>query len=133
MIRALLTASFCAAALAAAVLPAPSRADNIVYVYTALPGPLNNCEWFNDHLSTDRSTSGIAQLVDLIYNRAGLEAGTPLQAGAPVTITGSATTSQGDTEKSFTYAGRVLCGQADIVTPATPVPPTPSPLPSVSP
>ncbi len=119
MIRSLVLASICAIALAAAIAPAASRADGVVYAYTALPGPLSNCQWFDDHLN-DRSTDSIAQLVDLIYNRAALQAGTPLQPGAPVTVTQSGTTTQGAPLKTFTYAGRILCAQADAVTPSAP-------------
>lgn len=121
MKRAVLISAVCAVALA--LVPATSRADAVVYTFAALPGPNGNCYWFNEHIN-DRSTDSLAHLVDLIYNRAAIVAGGPLVAGTPVTVTQTGTDAKGDTIKSFTYNGRLLCAQAGAITPPTPEPST---------
>jgi hypothetical protein len=119
----------CAAVLALSLLPGVSRAETVTYVYAALPGPINNCQWFDAHLN-DRDTGALSQLADLLYNRAALKA------GAPVTITQSGATESGVPLSAFKYdGGRLLCAQSEAVLPATPSPaptptPTPSPLPT---
>jgi hypothetical protein len=119
---------FCAVVLALSLLPSVSRADSVTYVYAALPGPIDNCQWFDAHLN-DRDTGALSQIVDLLYNRAALTPGTP------VTITQSGTTDAGVPLSAFRYNGRLLCAQSEAVLPATPSPPptpvpTPSPLPT---
>jgi hypothetical protein len=119
---------FCAVVLALSLLPSVSRADSVTYVYAALPGPIDNCQWFDAHLN-DRDTGALSQIVDLLYNRAALTPGTP------VTITQSGTTDSGVPLSAFRYNGRLLCAQSEAVLPATPSPPptpvpTPSPLPT---
>jgi len=117
----------CAAAATLALLPTVSRANTVTYVYAALPGPVDNCQWFDSHLDA-RDTGSLAQLIDLLYNRAAPVAGTP------VTITQSGTSAQGTPLSAFTYNGRVLCAQSEAVLPATPSPaPTPTPSPSALP
>jgi hypothetical protein len=118
----------CAVVLALLLLPTASRADSVTYVYAALPGPINNCQWFDAHLN-DRDTGALDQIADLLYNRAALVQGTP------VTITQSGTTDSGVPLSAFRYNGRLLCAQSEAVLPATPSPaptptPTPSPLPT---
>jgi hypothetical protein len=114
----------CAAVLALPLLPSASRAESVTYVYAALPGPLANCQWFDAHLN-DRDTGSLAQIVDLLYNRAALKPGTP------VTIAQSGTTDSGEPLSAFRYNGRLLCAQSEAVLPATPSPaPTPTPSPS---
>jgi hypothetical protein len=119
---------FCAVVVALSLLPTVSRADSVTYVYAALPGPIGNCQWFDAHLN-DRDTGALAQIVDLLYNRAALTQGTP------VTITQSGSTDSGVPLSAFRYNGRLLCAQSEAVLPATPSPeptptPTPSPLPT---
>ena len=118
----------CAAVLALPLLPGVSRAGTVTYVYAALPGPIDNCQWFDAHLN-DRDTGALAQIASLLYNRAALKP------GAPVTITQSGTSDSGVPLSAFRYEGRVLCAQSEAVLPATPSPaptptPTPSPLPT---
>ena len=90
-----LTGLFCAVVLALSLLPSVSRADSVTYVYAALPGPIGNCQWFDAHLN-DRDTGALAQIVDLLYNRAALTPGTP------VTITQSGATDSGVPLSAFT-------------------------------
>jgi hypothetical protein len=114
----------CAAVLALPLLPGVSRAETVTYVYAALPGPIDNCQWFDAHLN-DRDTGALAQIANLLYNRAALKP------GAPVTITQTGTTDSGAPLSAFKYDGRVLCAQSEAVLPATPSPaPTPTPSPS---
>jgi hypothetical protein len=118
----------CAVVVALTLLPSISRADSVTYVYAALPGPIDNCQWFDAHLN-DRDTGSLAHQVDLLYNRAALAP------GAPVTITASGATEAGVPLSAFKYNGRLLCAQSEAVLPATPSPaptptPTPSPLPT---
>jgi hypothetical protein len=118
----------CAVVLALPLLPTVSRAESVTYVYAALPGPIENCKWFDAHLN-DRDTGALAQIVDLLYNRAALNQGTT------VTITQSGATDSGVPLSAFRYNGRLLCAQSEAVLPATPSPPptpvpTPSPLPT---
>jgi hypothetical protein len=118
----------CAVVLALPLLPGISRAESVTYVYAALPGPIDNCRWFDAHLN-DRDTGALAQIADLLYNRAALTA------AAPVTIRQSGTTDAGVPLSAFEYEGRLLCAQSEAVLPATPSPPptpvpTPSPLPT---
>jgi hypothetical protein len=115
----------CAAVLAVSILPSASRADSVTYVYAALPGPIDNCRWFDAHLNA-RDTGSIAQLVELLYNRAAPVPGTP------VTITQTGTSEAGVPLSAFTYNGRVLCAQSEAVLPPTPSPP-PTPVPSPTP
>lgn len=118
----------CAVVLALPLLPTVSRAESVTYVYAALPGSIDTCQWFDAHLN-DRDTGALAQIADLLYNRAALTPGTP------VTITQSGTTDSGIPLSAFRYNGRLLCAQSEAILPATPSPPptpvpTPSPLPT---
>jgi hypothetical protein len=114
----------CAVILAVSLVPGAGRADSVTYVYAALPGAVNTCQWFDAHLN-DRDTNSVAQLVDLLYNRAAPVPGTP------ITILGSGNTDAGVPLSAFRYRGRELCAQSEAVLPATPSPaPTPTPSPS---
>ena len=99
---------------------APAPAETVVYAYAALPGPVENCTWFDDNLN-DHSENAMIRLTDLIYNRAALPP------GATVNVTQSATTGRGDREAGFTLNGRLLCAGAAAFNPeiveATPTPP----------
>ncbi len=99
---------------------APAPAETVAYVYAALPGPVENCTWFNDNLN-DHSESSMIRLTDLLYNRAALPP------GATVNVTQNATTGLGNQEAGFTLHGRLLCAGAAAFHPeiveATPTPP----------
>jgi hypothetical protein len=101
------TAAFFAVA-ASAVVPAAS--ETIVYEYPAMPGPVANCQWFNDNLN-DRTIDGIIRLTDLIYNRVALTPDTP------VTVTQTATTAAGVQVVQFDLGRRLLCAGAEALHP----------------
>jgi hypothetical protein len=97
----------------------PARSETIYYEFAALPGPVANCQWFDDNIN-DRSTDSIVRQTDLIYNR---EALTP---NTSVSITGSAPTLKGSQVVQFDVAGRLLCAEATVIHPEVPEP-SPSP------
>ncbi len=105
---------------ASATISAP--AETIAYSYAALPGPVSNCQWFDDNLN-DRSIDAIIRQTDLLYNRAALPP------GVAVTVSQTATTARGDQVAQFTVNGRLLCAGAAALHPemteATPTPPSP--------
>jgi len=98
----------------------PAPAETVVYSYAALPGPIDNCKWFDDNLN-DHSEEAIVHLTDLLYNRAALPP------GESVNVTQSGTTARGDQILAFTLHGRLLCAGAAAFHPemveATPTPP----------
>ena len=106
----------------AAIVRSPAPAETIVYEYAGLPGPVDNCKWFDDNLN-DHSEGSMIHLTDLLYNR---EALIP---GATVSVTQSETTARGDRVVQFDLHGRLLCAQAAALNPAiveaTPTPPAP--------
>jgi hypothetical protein len=106
-----------AAILAFATLPA--RSDTIYYQFPALPGPAENCQWFDDNIN-DRSTDSIVRQTDLIYNRLALVPNTT------VNVSGSATTQKGTQEVAFDVNGRLLCAEATVIHPEL-TEPSPSP------
>ena len=101
-----------AAALLAAggSLTVPARAETIAYSYAALPGPVTNCQWFDDNLN-DHSIDAIIRQTDLLYNRAAL---TP---GANVAVSQTAMTMNGDQLVQFDLHGRLLCAGATALHP----------------
>ena len=110
-----------AAALAAGVVLAAAslgiaRADTVVYVDPALPGPVINCAWFDDHLD-DRTEYAIVRQVDLLFNRAALSA------GDQATITQSGVTQRGEALVGFTLNRRSLCSDAAAFS-SQPAPPS---------
>ncbi|HEY1429787.1 MAG TPA: hypothetical protein VGF18_09450 [Candidatus Tumulicola sp.] len=107
----------CGIALGLATLPA--RSETIYFQFPALPGPVANCQWFDDNIN-DRSTDSIVRQTDLIYNRLALTPNTN------VAITGSATTQKGEQVVQFDVAGRLLCAEATVMHPEVPEP-SPSP------
>lgn len=111
---------FAAAALGlAAVAGKSAPAETIAYSYVALPGPVDNCRWFDDNLN-DHSESSMIRLTDLLYNRAALPPGTG------VAVSGSALSARGDQLVQFDLHGRLLCAGAAALHPelteATPTP-----------
>lgn len=121
MKRSTLFAAVVIAALALAVVArTPAPAETIAYTYAALPGPVANCQWFDDNLN-DHAEGSMVRLTDLLYNRAALPAGTA------VNVSGSSTTARGDQVVQFQVNGRLLCAGAAALNPsiteATPTPP----------
>ena len=98
------------------------RADTIVYTYPALPGPVANCQWFDDNIN-DRAIDALIRQTDLLYNRAALPA------GVNVAITQTATTAAGAQEAGFDLNRRSLCADSAVFREE----PAPSPSPSASP
>lgn len=98
-----------------------ARADTVVYTYPALPGPVANCQWFDDNLN-DRSIDALIRQTDLIYNRAALPA------DANVTVTQSAKNAAGTQLVGFDLNRRSLCADsaafyeeaAPLTSPASP-------------
>ncbi len=125
MTRPTIFAVFAAAAFAAGlatVAVAPASADPVLNLDPALPGPVDNCQWFVDNLN-DRSIGALIRQTDLIYNR------TALLPDEQATITQTATNAQGTQFVGFTRDRRQLCADADAFHPQ-PVPtqaPSPSP------
>jgi hypothetical protein len=107
------------AALATA-LAGRAPADTIAYSFAALPGPVSNCQFFNDNLN-DHSETAIVRLTDLIYNRAALPP------GATVSVSQTAMSARGDQLVQFDLHGRLLCAGAAAlhpeITEALPTPP----------
>ncbi len=119
MTRFALAALLAASAVALAV-PRPARAAAVAYDFAALPGPVDNCTWFDAHLN-DRSEAALAQLASLLYNRAALQAPTPIE------VTQTGTSAQGAAIAAFRYRGRILCAQSAAITPAPPAGAPPAP------
>ncbi|HEY1653917.1 MAG TPA: hypothetical protein VGF86_02250 [Candidatus Tumulicola sp.] len=96
--------AFAAGAFSASTTSAP--ADPVIYVDPALPGPVDNCQWFDDNLN-DRSIGSLIRQTDLLYNRLAL------QPDQQVTITQTgATTAAGAQLVGFTLDRRGLCADA---------------------
>jgi hypothetical protein len=114
--------TFAAIFLSAAVLgiaALPARSETIYYQFPALPGPVANCQWFDDNIN-DRTTDSLVRQTDLIYNRLALVP------NSTVTVTGSATTQKGTQVVQFDVAGRLLCAEATVIHPDL-TEPSPSP------
>jgi hypothetical protein len=114
--------TFAAIFLSAAVLgiaSLPARSETIYYQFPALPGPVANCQWFDDNIN-DRTTDSLVRQTDLIYNRLALVP------NSTVTVTGSATTQKGAQVVQFDVAGRLLCAEATVIHPDL-TEPSPSP------
>ena len=106
----------------AAIVRGPAAAETIAYVYAALPGPVDNCKWFDDNVN-DHSEGPMIRLTDLLYNRAAL---TPQ---ATVSVTQTETTARGDQVVQFNLNGRLLCtGAAALHPEITEASPTAPPL-----
>jgi hypothetical protein len=121
LFRSLIAAAAASFAVAAsAVVPAAS--ETIVYAYPALPGPVGNCQWFNDNVN-DRSIDAIVRQTDLLYNRVALTPDTP------VTVTQTATTALGAQLVQFDLGRRLLCAGAQALHPELPEPSPPPPEP----
>jgi hypothetical protein len=107
-------------AAASAIVSAP--AETIAYSYAALPGPLANCQWFDDNLN-DHSIDAMIRQTDLIYNRKALPP------GAAVSVSQTGVTARGDQLAAFDLNGRLLCAGASVLHPdmteAAPTPPGP--------
>ncbi len=105
---------------ASATISAP--AETIAYSYAALPGPVSNCQWFDDNLN-DHSIDAMIRQTDLLYNRAALPP------DVTVTVSQTATTARGDQVAQFAVNGRLLCAGASALHPemteASPTPPSP--------
>ena len=118
-LSALTVSTLAAGAAIVAFATLPARSDTIYYQAAALPGPAENCQWFDDNIN-DRSTDAIVRQTDLIYNRLALVPNTT------VTVTGSATTQKGAQEIAFDVNGRLLCADASVTLPDL-TEPSPSP------
>jgi hypothetical protein len=92
----------------------------VYYQYPALPGPVSNCQWFDDNIN-DRTTDSIVRQTDLIYNRLALTPNTT------VNVSGSATTQLGAQVVQFDVGGRLLCAESTVLHPDL-TEPSPSPL-----
>jgi hypothetical protein len=112
MKRSMVFASLIAAGFIAAAgsVIAPASAETIAYSYAALPGPVSNCQWFDDNLN-DHSIDAIIRQTDLLYNRA------TLQPGFDVAVSATATTLRGDQLVQFDLKGRLLCAGATALHP----------------
>jgi hypothetical protein len=102
-----------------ALVASPARSETIYYQFPALPGPVANCQWFDDNIN-DRTTDSLVRQTDLIYNRLALVP------NSTVTVTGSATTQKGTQVVQFDVAGRLLCAEATVIHPDL-TEPSPSP------
>jgi hypothetical protein len=102
-----------------ALVALPARSETIYYQFPALPGPVANCQWFDDNIN-DRTTDSLVRQTDLIYNRLALVP------NSTVTATGSATTQKGTQVVQFDVAGRLLCAEATVIHPDL-TEPSPSP------
>lgn len=107
-------------ATAAAGAVAPATAETVVYTFPALPGPVANCQWFDDNLN-DRSVGALIRQTDLLYNRLALPA------DATVTITANGTTALGAQLAGFDLNRRHLCSDASAFHPESEASPSPAP------
>ena len=114
----LLAIALASVALAAAAV-ARSPAENVVYSFAALRGDASNCQWFDESLN-DRSEGSLIRQTDALYNRLALPA------GAPVTVTQTATTTGGTQLLGFRLDGAMLCAGVEAIRPS-PEPSTTSP------
>lgn len=98
----------------------PAPAETIVYEFAALPGPVVNCQWFDDNLN-DHSIDAMIRQTDLLYNRVALPP------DVTVAVSQTATTARGDQVAQFDLHGRLLCAGAAVfhpeMTESTPSPP----------
>jgi hypothetical protein len=111
-----MAASIVAAGAALAALGSlPAHADTIYFQFPALPGPVANCQWFDDNINA-RSDDAIVRQTDLIYNRLALTANTN------ATVTGSATTKAGAQVVQFDVGSRLMCAESQVMHPELPEP-----------
>jgi hypothetical protein len=108
-----------AGAVLAGVGALPAHAETIYFQFPALPGPVANCQWFDDNIN-ERSDDAIVRQTDLIYNRLALTPNTN------ATVTGSATTKDGGQVVQFDVGGRLMCAESTVMHPEQPEP-SPSP------
>ncbi|HEY3675705.1 MAG TPA: hypothetical protein VGK84_06895 [Candidatus Tumulicola sp.] len=118
-LSALTVSTLAAGAAIVAFATSPARSETIYYQFPALPGPVANCQWFDDNIN-DRSTDSIVRQTDLIYNRVALIP------NSTVAVSGSATTQKGSQVVQFDVAGRLLCADATVIHPEV-AEPSPSP------
>ncbi len=116
--RSLAAAAF---ALLAALAGGAAPAETILYTFAGLPGPVDNCKWFNDFLNEDRSIGALTRQTDLLYNRVALPA------GEPVAIQGRATSAAGEQLVDFNLGRRNICTGAEAIYGPTPEPSAPAP------
>lgn len=114
------TSAIAAGAMMAALGALPAHAETIYFQFPALPGPVANCQWFDDNIN-DRSDDSIVRQTDLIYNRLALTANTN------VTVTGTATTKAGGQVVQFDVGSRQMCAESQVMHPEQ-AEPSPSPL-----
>ncbi len=108
------------AAIMAALCALPAHAETIYFQFPALPGPVANCQWFDDNIN-DRSTDALVRQTDLIYNRLALTANTN------AAVTGSATTKAGGQVVQFDVGSRLMCAESTVMHPEQ-AEPSPAPL-----
>ena len=121
------TAAAAAFAVMLALAAGAARAQPILYVFTGLPGAVDQCKWFDDNLNADRSVGALTHQTDLLYNRVAL----PVD--QQVTVTGTATTAEGEALVDFNLGSRRICTAAEALYGPTPSPsgsPTPMAVPT---
>lgn len=104
-----------------------AHAQPILYQFTGLPGAVDQCKWFDDNLNADRSVGALTHQTDLLYNRVAL----PVD--AQVSVSGTATTVEGEQLVDFNLGSRRICTAGEAVYGPTPSPsgsPTPMPIPT---
>ncbi|MEO6834640.1 MAG: hypothetical protein ABI231_01860 [Candidatus Tumulicola sp.] len=106
ILASLAAAAFVVAAAGSATLSA--SAETIVYEFPALPGPVANCQWFDDNVN-DRSIGAMIRQTDLLYNR------TAPPPEAAVAVAQTATTALDARLVQFTLNGRLLCLDASAL------------------
>ncbi len=109
-----------AGAVMAALGALPARAETIYFQFSALPGPVANCQWFDDNIN-DRSDDALVRQTDLIYNRLALTANTN------ASVTASAPTKAGAQVVQFDVGSRLMCAESQVMHPEQ-AEPSPAPL-----
>jgi hypothetical protein len=111
----LLTPKALAVALASATLVAAatvrSPAENVVYEFPAVRGDVSGCQWLDENLN-DRSEGALIRQTDILYNLLALPA------GAPVTVTQTATASTGTQLLGFRLDRTMLCAGIEAIRPS---------------
>lgn len=103
---------------------AAASAEPILYSFTALPGTVDTCKWFDDNLN-DRGLDALTRQTDLLYNRIALAPDVDVNPGA------TATTNAGAQLVDFKLGSKTVCSSAEVLNGTTPVPSTaPTPLPT---
>jgi hypothetical protein len=121
------SAAAAAFAIVVALAAGVAQAQTILFTYTGLPGAVDQCKWFDDNLNADRSVETLTHQTDLLYNRVAL----PVD--EPVSVTGTATTAEGEGLVDFSLGSRRICTAAEAVYGPTPSPSgsqTPMPAPT---